>query len=567
MGSSQQVLDWFELGVGLFGGLALFLYGMESMTGALKAVAGDGMRTVLSRLTKNRFAGALTGAIVTAVIQSSSVTTVLVVGFVSAGLMSLQQSVGIIMGANVGTTITAQIIAFKVTDYALIMITLGFFANFISKREVVRRLGTMLMGLGLIFYGMGLMSTATTPLRSHQPFVDAMAQMDNPLYGIGAAALFTALVQSSSATTGIVIVLATQGFISLEAGIALALGANVGTCATALLASLGKPRVARQTAVVHVIFNVCGALLWVGFIPQLADVVRSLSPSFESLSAGDRLAAETPRQIANAHTLFNLGNLLLFIPFTGLIAKLVLKLVPDRPFPEIPRTKPEFLDAIYLETPELAVDRVRLELGRLGRMVTEAVRRADLRRSGEPERDALRESCRSIQELHEGIVDYIRRLSQGDHSEKVGRRLERLLEASNHYYSITDTILLRLIPMDQEWMGRDLKASQETVIMFREFHVAVVEMLRDVTQAVEQQDGRLAAELVERKRVVYEQISKLQARLADRLASPDPNRIALYRLESALVEELRHIFYFGRRIAKTVVSQVQEARDPAPMAG
>ncbi|MCB9905570.1 MAG: Na/Pi cotransporter family protein [Planctomycetes bacterium] len=562
MGDTTQVLDWFELGVGLFGGLALFLYGMESMTGALQAVAGDGMRAVLARLSKNRFAGALTGAIVTAVIQSSSVTTVLVVGFVSAGLMSLQQTVGIIMGANVGTTITAQIIAFRVTDYALIMVALGFFTNFTAKKEVVTRFGAMLMGLGLVFYGMGLMSTATTPLRSYEPFVDAMATMDRPLYGIGAAALFTALVQSSSATTGIVIVLATQGFISLEAGIALALGANVGTCGTALLASVGKPRVARQAAMVHVIFNVLGALLWVGFIPDLAQVVRELSPSFDGLPAAERLAAETPRQIANAHTLFNLSNLLLFIPFTGLVAKLVLKLVPDRPAPEIPRTKPEFLDAIYLKTPELAVDRVRLELGRMGCMVTEAVRRADLRRSGEQERDALRSSCRSIQELHDAIIGYIRQLSQGDHSEKVGRRLERLLEASNHYYSIADTILLRLIPMDQEWMARGLKASQETVVMFREFHVAVVEMLRDATIAVEQQDEQLAAELVSRKHDVYERIAKLQARLADRLASPDPDRIVVYRLESALVEELRHIFYFGRRIAKSVVSQVQEAPDP-----
>jgi len=559
MPDTSQALDWIELGIGLLGGLALFLYGMESMTGALKTVAGDGMRTVLARLTSNRFAGALTGAIMTAVIQSSSVTTVLVVGFVSAGLMSLQQSVGIIMGANVGTTITAQIIAFKVTDYALIMITLGFFTNFLTKHELLRRLGTMVMGLGLIFFGMGLMSTATTPLRSYEPFVDAMARMDHPLFGIAAGALFTAVVQSSSATTGIVIVLATQGFISLEAGIALALGANVGTCATALLASLGKPRVARQAATVHVIFNICGALLWVGIIPQFAEVVRSLSPSFPALASTDRLAAETPRQIANAHTMFNLGNLLLFIPFTGVLAKLVLRLVPDLPPVETPRTQPEFLDPVYLQTPDLAVDRVRLELGRLGRMVTEAVRRSDLRRSGSTERDALRESCRSSQELSEGIVEYLRQLSLVDRSERVSRRLDCLLEATNHYYSIIDTILLRLIPMDKEWMSRGLKASQETVIMFREFHVDVVDMLRDVTTSVEEQDVQLAKELIERKTAFYARMARLQARLADRLTSSDPDRIVIYRMESALVEELRHIFYFGRRIAKSVVNQEQES--------
>jgi phosphate:Na+ symporter len=536
---------------------------MESMTGALKAVAGDGMRLVLARLTKNRFAAALTGTIMTAVIQSSSITTVLVVGFVSAGLMSLQQSIGIIMGANVGTTITAQIIAFNVTDYALIMIALGFFTNFISKREVVRRIGSMVLGLGLIFFGMGLMSGATAPLRSFPLFVDAMARMDHPLLGIVAGALFTALVQSSSATTGIVIVLAAQGFVSLEAGIALAFGANVGTCVTAFLASIGKPRVAKQTATVHVIFNVCGVLLWAGFIPQVADLVRSISPSFGGLEGTRRLAAEAPRQIANAHTLFNLGNLLIFIPFTGVIAKLVLRLVPDRPAMDIPRTQPEFLDKFYLAAPELAVDRVRLELGRLGRMVTESVQRADLRLSGEVEREALRVSCRSSQELSEGIVEYIRLLSRSDHSEKVGRSLERLLEATNHYYSIVDTILLRLIPMDQEWKSRGLVSSHETVSMFRAFHVAVVEVMRDVTVAVEQNDTRLATDVIERKTAVYRQVSALQSRLADRLASSDPDRILIYRLESALVEELRHIFYFGRRIAKSVVTTIPEVPQPA----
>jgi phosphate:Na+ symporter len=567
MPDSSQTLDWVELSIGLFGGLALFLYGMESMTGALKAVAGDGMRKVLSRLTSNRFAGALTGAIVTAVIQSSSVTTVLVVGFVSAGLMSLQQSVGIIMGANVGTTITAQIIAFKVTDYALIMIALGFFTSFLTKRELLQRLGMMVMGLGLIFFGMGLMSTATTPLRSYEPFVDAMARMDHPLFGIAAGALFTALVQSSSATTGIVIVLATQGFISLEAGIALALGANVGTCATALLASLGKPRVARQAATVHVIFNVCGALLWAGIIPRLAEVVRSVSPSFEDLESTARLAAETPRQIANAHTIFNLANLLLFLPFTGLLAKLVLRLVPDLPPVAVPRTEPEFLEPVYLQTPDLAVDRVRLELGRLGRMATEVVRRSDLRRSGQVERDALGESCRSIQELSEGIVDYIRQLSLVDRPERVSLQLDRLLEVTNHYYSIADTILLRLIPMDADWMKRGLRASQETAIMFREFHVAVVDMVCQVATAVEQQDEQLATELIARKQAVYAQIAKLQARLADRLASSDPDRIVVYRMEVALVEELRHIFYFGRRIAKCVASMKRATLDPEPVNG
>jgi phosphate:Na+ symporter len=237
---AQTELAMLPLVMGLLGGLALFLYGMDKMSESLKAVAGERMKSILARLTTNRVTGALTGAFVTAVIQSSSVTTVLVVGFVTAGLMSVSQSVGIIMGANIGTTITAQIIAFKVTKYALLIVAAGFAMLFLGKRERTRHHGAGIMGLGLVFFGMGVMGEAMAPLRSYQPFLDAMIRMENPAVGILVAALFTGLIQSSSATTGIVIVMASQGLITLTAGIALILGANIGTCVTALLASIGR---------------------------------------------------------------------------------------------------------------------------------------------------------------------------------------------------------------------------------------------------------------------------------------------------------------------------------------
>ena len=262
------------------------------------------MKNILARLTMNRFSGVFAGAFITSIIQSSSVTTVLVVGFISAGLMTLSQSIGVILGADIGTTITAQIIAFKVTKYALALIAIGFALNFLGKRNSVKQTGAMLMGLGLIFFGMELMSNATRPLRTYEPFITMMTQMANPFWGILIGTVFTGLIQSSSATIGIVIVLASQGFISLEAGIALAFGANIGTCVTALLAAIGKPREAIQAAWVHVLFKVIGVLLWLAFIPQLAQFVRFISPEAEGLSGIARLGAETPRQIANAHTVF-----------------------------------------------------------------------------------------------------------------------------------------------------------------------------------------------------------------------------------------------------------------------
>ncbi|MGA1197355.1 MAG: Na/Pi cotransporter family protein, partial [Candidatus Latescibacterota bacterium] len=222
-----EILEIGPIIMGLVGGLALFLFGMEQMTDALKSVAGHSLQTMLARMTTNRFKAVLAGAGITAIIQSSSVTTVLVVGFISAGLMNLTQGIGIILGADIGTTITAQIIAFKITHYALVLIAIGFAMLFTVKVEKVKLYGTMIMGLGLVFFGMDLMSTATNPLRTYAPFIHLMQSMSNPFSGILLGTLFTALIQSSSAAIGVIIVLASQGFISLDAGIALTFGANI----------------------------------------------------------------------------------------------------------------------------------------------------------------------------------------------------------------------------------------------------------------------------------------------------------------------------------------------------
>jgi phosphate:Na+ symporter len=349
--SSAGSMAWGGMSMGMFGGLALFLLGMEQMSDGLKAAAGAKMQNILGKLTSNRFSGVTVGALVTAVIQSSSVTTVLVVGFVSAGLMTLGQSIGVIMGANIGTTITGQIVAFKVTKLALAFVAVGFAMVFIARQEKLKHYGGILLGLGLVFLGMNVMGEAMQPLRSYPPFLELMQRMESPLFGIVVGAIFTALIQSSSASIGIVIVMASQGFVSLPAGIALALGADVGTCVTALLASLGKPRVAIRAAVFHVIFNVVGVLLWVGFVDQLAQLAQLVSPDQGGLSGVDRMAAETPRQIANANTLFKAANTLLFIGFTPQLARLVTWLVADKKSLRVePIVTPKYLEEQLLDT-------------------------------------------------------------------------------------------------------------------------------------------------------------------------------------------------------------------------
>ena len=304
-------LEHYDLWTGLFGGLALFLFGMDLLTRALKVVAGDRMKDILAKLTSNRFVGALTGAVVTAIVNSSSVTTVIMVGFVSAGLLSMAQCVGVIMGANIGSTMTAQILAFKVSKIALPMVTAGFLVWFLAKGKKTKQYGSAVLGLGLVFYGMFVMSNAMRPLRDYEPFLDLMKAVDLRILAVIIGAVFTAIIQSSAATTGIVIVMAGQGLLKLEAAIALALGANIGTCATAGLAVIGKPREAVRAAVVHVLFNIAGVALWFAFVPELAALVRSIS------GGGASAAEAAPRQIANAHTIFNIANTLIFIGFTS----------------------------------------------------------------------------------------------------------------------------------------------------------------------------------------------------------------------------------------------------------
>ena len=549
--------------MGLFGGLAIFLFGMEQMTDSLKSVAGTGMSKVLGKLTKNRFTAAITGAFVTAVIQSSSVTTVLVVGFISAGLLSLTQSIGVIMGANIGTTITAQIIAFKVTKYALAMVAIGFAAMFFTKQQKWHLYGAMIMGLGMIFLGMGIMSEATKPLRTFEPFINMMQRMDNPLFGIMIAAAFTALVQSSSATTGIVIVLASQGFITLEAGIALALGANIGTCVTAVLATLGKPAEAGQAAAVHLLFNILGVLVWVPFISVLAGFVQYISPTHPELEGAARLAAEAPRQIANAHTVFNIANTCLFIWFTTPIAKLVTRLVP-KPVEVVPEiARPLYLQEDYLQTPALALDRIRLEAIRFGEHVSQLSSTAvPAVVSGTAEDlDAIVRRTVDNQQLYDAINEYIRQLSAKELRASETRRLAALTKITSHLQHIAETIGVNRVSIGRERLSRGLHFSEKTLERAKVLSDKMQEAFGLAIQALE--DPELAPQVIEMKQEIQEIVNDMVEHLAQRLMAHDPDRTALYRLESQAVEIIQRDYYFAKKIAKEIIREVKASiEDP-----
>jgi len=554
---ADEVLDTAAVGqmvIQLLGGLALFLFGIEQMTEGLTVVAGERMRAVLARLTSNRYMGAMTGAFVTAIIQSSSVTTVLVVGFTTAGLMSFAQSIGVIMGANIGTTITAQIVAFKITKAALLMIAVGFSFLFFSKRTTIRHYGGIVMGLGLVFLGMSIMSEAMQPLRTFQPFVDLMIRMEHPLIGILVAAAFTALVQSSSATTAIVIVMAGQGFITLPAGIALAFGANIGTCVTAMLAAIGKPREALRAAVTHVLFNIAGVLLWLAFVDQLAEFVTIISPNHENLYGTQKLAAEAPRQIANAHTIFNVANTLIFIWFTTLIARLVEWMIPDRPLDVESVISAKYLDADVLSTPSIALDLVRREIRHMGEQVLEMI--SDIMpailHGSVTALDEIKAIDERVDILHAEIVVFLGRISQAELTKKQTVELMHLMDAANDLENIGDVIEMNLVELGHRRIGKGFAISQPTQVVLSDFHQVVMDAVTAAIRAVSEDDYEAARSVTGMKKEIARISNSAATHEAQRLVANEPHRIEAYTVEVDITEKLQRIYYFARRMARTV---------------
>ena len=548
--------EWLGMAFRLMGGLALFLFGMEQMAENLKAAAGHQMKLLLAKLTTNRVMAACTGAVVTAVIQSSSVTTVLVVGFVSAGLMSLSQSIGIIMGANVGTTITAQIVAFKVTEAALPMIALGFALLFFSREERAKQTGGLIMGLGLVFYGMSVMGDAMAPLRSYPPFLELMRRMESPFSGILVAAAFTALVQSSSATTGIVIVMASQGFITLPAGIAMALGANIGTCVTALLASIGKTREAMRAAAVHVIFNIAGVALWLGFIGTLAELSVLMSPVAEGVAGVAKLAAETPRQIANANTIFNLANTILFLGLTGPVALLVERLIPERTEEaETLLIRPKFLDDELLNTPALALDRVRFEAGHMGDHVKSMLAGIGpaLVQRDQAALQSIRKTDDKVDLLRDHVATYLSRLGKAPLTDAESRDFVMLMSNTEDIEAVGDVIETDLVTLGNRLIEQNITPSETTRQIMAELYGATVAAFGQSLAAVRNNDQRAAQDVVARKDEINQMVERALEHQARRLVAEEADRLTHHRVEMEIIDKMKRIYTLSKRIARRVL--------------
>jgi phosphate:Na+ symporter len=434
-GVMESWTDWGSVALGLFGGLALFLIGMDQMTDALKALAGHRLQRILSRLSGNRVTGALTGTVTTAALQSSSITTVLTVGLVSAEMLTLTQAASVIVGANLGTTVTAQIIALNISELALGLIAIGAVLWLFVSHRTWKTSGQALASLGLVFLGLKVMGEAMLPLATYQPVIELLSGATNPFVALAAGAVVTALIQSSSATTGIVIAISAAGLIDLPTGIAIILGANVGTCVTALLAAIGKGRPALRAAMVHVLVNLLGALVWLLLLRFLVDLVEFVNPS----------DVTSPRQLANAHTIFNLVNTVVFLALLTPLVALVTRLIPDRRVSEPEVAPGHFLDVSAVGTAALGLPAAIKETTQMGLATLEFFDAGFANVLDAPAREAMTDEViesrkQSVRAQHRAIVGYLAELSHSAKDDAQSLQLLAIMTEADEIAHLADSL-------------------------------------------------------------------------------------------------------------------------------
>ncbi|AZR74452.1 hypothetical protein BBF96_14280 [Anoxybacter fermentans] len=464
---------------GIVGGLAIFLYGMQIASESLQLVAGSRFKKVLKFLTKNQFMGVAFGCIVTFLLQSSSATTVLLVSFVSASLMNLTQTLGVILGANIGTTLTVQLISLKFSDYALLLIALGFLLRFMKKNPHFKEIGGVILGFGFIFYGMKIMSDSMVPLRTVPTFTHMLTSLgQRPVLGTILATLFTAIIQSSAATLGLAISLSTQGLLPLKAAIPIIFGSNIGTCATALLSSIGVSQEAKKVAIAHTLFKIMGVIIFFPFIGQLTALMQYMG-------------GDMGRQIANIHTIFNVGLAVIFIPFTSQMAKLVHWLVPEKKEEGI--GVPRYITPKALDTPMIAIEQANQEVIRIGRLIqkmTKEVLDAVLSKN-RIKLAELQGLEAAIDRLAQALTNYLSDLSQKTIDEHTAQKVINLLFINNDLEHIGD-LYEKMLTKGYKILKDDLNFSNEGLEELREMHKTVIEMIDLTIDALEYGDWEKA---------------------------------------------------------------------------
>ena len=512
---------------GLAGGLALFLYGMNSMSDALQKAAGEKMKKILEFLTKNPIMGVLAGALVTAVLQSSSATTVMVIGFVSAGLMSLPQAISVIFGANIGTTMTAQLMAFKITDYIYPIIFVGFMLYFASKKEKVKNVGMVIFSFGLLFEGIEIMGSVMKPLANSPIFVELMAKVsDIPVLGVLLGAVMTLVVQSSSATIAVLQNFASQpgpdgvtSVIGLAGAIPILFGDNIGTTITALLASIGQSKNAKRTALAHSIFNITGSIVFLFLIPVLAKFVQFISPKGPEVEV-------ISRQIANAHTTFNVVCTLVWLPLISSMVKIVTTIVRGDDTKKVHSYEPQYLDDKMIGQPIPAMYMVSNEINRIATSTEKMLKILKEIVSGdnkEETKSLFKKYHDAIKTLQDAIVTYISKLFTGGALTEVqAERVAGYLAIANNIDRIADRCgdvvdIYERIGTSEKILSEQAKEELEQCVTIAEelFEQAITAVATDNVDQAEQviQDKKRMRKA--QKKSTKKHLERLQENLCD----------------------------------------------------
>ena len=491
--------NWiFMLIIGLLGGLGLFLFGMHTMSEGLKQSAGERMRGILEQVTRNRIVGAGIGTLVTTIIQSSSATSVMLVSFVNARLLQFRQTIPVLLGAALGTTITAQIIAFRITEYSLLLVAAGFFIQSFSRKEHFRAVGYSLFGFGILFFGMKIMSDAMAPLREWTPFIELLLKLENPALGILAGALFTALIQSSSAFIGIMIVLASQGLLSLDASIPLLLGSNLGTTVTALLSGLKSSLEAKKVAVAFLVIKIFSVVIFAGWTSRLGNLVVQFTPE-----------ASLQRLIANSHTIINTILLLAVLPITPLVVKLVDYLVGKPSFGKKPALQTQYLDESMISTPSIALNLAKQEIIRMGMIVSDMFGGIlkpfvdkDL-----SQLDRVYAQEEKVNYLRDAIKEYLLRINR--ETTKTSRINESflMLYTLNEFEKIADIISGNLAIRAEKWSAREFRFSESGTKELAVYHGKIGRQIRRVLEVFDETNLQKAA-LIKQKHKEYRVLSR-----------------------------------------------------------
>ena len=505
--------DAFQITFGLLGGLAIFIFGMNMMSESLQKAAGEKMKKILGILTVNPVMGVLAGTIATAVMQSSSATTVMVIGFVSAGLMTLKQGISVILGANIGTTMTAQLLAFDISDYIFVIIFVGFIVSFVFKSEKIKSIGQTIFAFGLLFEGIQIMSSVMKPLAASPVFVNMIDHVSGmPVLGVLVGTLMTLVVQSSSATIAVLQNFAAQAgpdgvssIIGLAGAIPVLLGDNIGTTITALLACIGQSRDAKRTALAHCTFNITGAFLFIWFVKPYAHFIQAIStkgPEVEVIA----------RQIANAHTIFNITMTLIWLPLIWLLVKIVVKILPYKEKNSKQKEVPVFLDPRLVSQPAAAMEMVAREILRCSGMVEQmihrlnhAIERQDLRRV-----DSILRQAVVVRKLYDNIVSYLSSLfSSGSMTEEQATQTAGMMYILSDIER-TDALCTEATESLQSILEKKHKLSPEAVEDLCQGLQIIEDMYQNVLEVIRTGNGEDARKIVHKKDNVLDLTLKLR---------------------------------------------------------